>query len=73
VDYVIDGFLVGSMRDRVGQLGEIGEYRMGMNESGLFSYSELRRWQPPPVSIKDRIGWALFQQALIMYWCIRDL
>jgi hypothetical protein len=46
---------------------------MGMNESGLFSYSELRRWQPPPVSIKDRIGWDLFQQALIMYWCIRDL
>jgi hypothetical protein len=25
------------------------------------------------VSIKDRIGWAQLQQALIMYWCIRDL
>jgi hypothetical protein len=44
VDYAIDGFLVGSMRDRAGQLGESGEYRMGMSESGLFSYSELRMW-----------------------------
>jgi hypothetical protein len=25
------------------------------------------------VSIKDRIGWALLQQALIMYWRIQDL
>jgi hypothetical protein len=46
VDYVIDGFLVGSMRDRVGQLGEIGEYRMGMNESGLFSYSSYEGGSP---------------------------
>jgi hypothetical protein len=29
VDYVSDGFLVGSMRDRAGQLGESGEYWMG--------------------------------------------
>jgi hypothetical protein len=29
VDYVIIGFLVGSMRDRAGQLGESGEYWMG--------------------------------------------
>jgi hypothetical protein len=26
-----------------------------------------------PMSVKDRIGWALLQQALIMYWRIRDL
>jgi hypothetical protein len=25
------------------------------------------------VSIKDRIGWALLQQALIIYWSIWDL
>jgi hypothetical protein len=25
------------------------------------------------VSIKDRVGWALLQQALIMYWHILDL
>jgi hypothetical protein len=24
----------------------------------------------PPVSIKDHAGWAMFQQALIMYWRI---
>jgi hypothetical protein len=30
VDYVSDRFLVGSMWDRAGQLGESGEYRMGM-------------------------------------------
>jgi hypothetical protein len=41
VDYVSDGFLVGSMQDRMGQLGESGEYQMGRSESGLFSYSEL--------------------------------
>jgi hypothetical protein len=29
VDYVSHRFLVGSMRDWVGQLGESGEYRMG--------------------------------------------
>jgi hypothetical protein len=29
VDYVSDGFLVGSMRDRAGQLEECGEYQMG--------------------------------------------
>jgi hypothetical protein len=29
VDYVSDRFLVGSMQDWVGQLGESGEYRMG--------------------------------------------
>jgi hypothetical protein len=29
VDYVSDRFLVGSMRDRAGQLGESGEYWMG--------------------------------------------
>jgi hypothetical protein len=44
VDYVSDGFLVGFMRDRMGQLGETGEYRMGRSESDLHSYSELRRW-----------------------------
>jgi hypothetical protein len=44
VDYGSDGFLIGSMRDRAGQLGESGEYRMGRSASGLFSYSELRRW-----------------------------
>jgi hypothetical protein len=27
----------------------------------------------PPVSIKDHVGWALLQQALIMYWRIREL
>jgi hypothetical protein len=36
----------------------------GKVKSGLFSYSELRRWEPPLVSIKDRVGWALLQQAL---------
>jgi hypothetical protein len=41
VDYVSNGFFVGSMRDRVGQLGESGEYWMERSESGLFSYSEL--------------------------------
>jgi hypothetical protein len=25
------------------------------------------------MSIKDRVGWALLQQALIMYWRIQDL
>jgi hypothetical protein len=25
------------------------------------------------VSIKDRVDWALLQQALIMYWCVHDL
>jgi hypothetical protein len=44
VDYVSDGFLVGSMRDGAGQLGESGEYRMGRSESCLFSNLELRRW-----------------------------
>jgi hypothetical protein len=44
VDYVSDGFFVGSMQDRAGQLGESGEYQMGTSESSLFSYSELRRW-----------------------------
>jgi hypothetical protein len=44
MDYVSNEFLVGSMRDRREQLGESGEYRMGRSESGLFSYSELRRW-----------------------------
>jgi hypothetical protein len=43
-----------------------GKWRIsdGKVESGLFSYSELRRWQPSPVSIKDHVGWALLQQAL---------
>jgi hypothetical protein len=67
VDYVIDGFLVGSMRDRVGQPAESGEYLMGRSKGGLFSYSELRRWKPMPVSIKKHVGWALLRQALIMY------
>jgi hypothetical protein len=44
MDYVSDGFVVGSMRDWVGQLGESVEYRMGRSESGMFSYLELRRW-----------------------------
>jgi hypothetical protein len=44
VDYVSDGFLVGSMQDLAGQLGESGVYRMGRSESGLFSYLQLRRW-----------------------------
>jgi hypothetical protein len=26
-----------------------------------------------PVSIKDRVGWAMLQQALINYWRIRNL
>jgi hypothetical protein len=30
----------------VRQLGESGEYRMGMSESGLFSYSELQGSSP---------------------------
>jgi hypothetical protein len=46
VDYVSDGFFVGSMRDRAGQLGESGEYRMGRSESGMFSYSELQGGSP---------------------------
>jgi hypothetical protein len=25
------------------------------------------------VSSKDGVGWALLQEALIVYWCIRDL
>jgi hypothetical protein len=44
VDYVTNGFLVGSMRDRAGQLGESGEYRMKRSESGLFLYLEFRWW-----------------------------
>jgi hypothetical protein len=41
VDYVSDGFFIGSMRDRAGQLGESGQYQMERSESGLFSYLEL--------------------------------
>jgi hypothetical protein len=41
VDYVSDGFFVGSMQERAGQLGKCVEYRMGRSESDLFSYSEL--------------------------------
>jgi hypothetical protein len=43
-----------------------GKWRIpdGKVESGLFSYLELRRWYPPPMLIKDRVGWALLQQAL---------
>jgi hypothetical protein len=44
VDYVSDGFLVGSMQDWAEQLGESGEYRMRRSEGDLFSYSEHRRW-----------------------------
>jgi hypothetical protein len=25
------------------------------------------------MSMKDRIGWAVLQQTLIIYWCIQDL
>jgi hypothetical protein len=57
----------------VGQLGESEEYRMGRMMSGVFSCSELRRWYPPPVSIKNRFGWALLQQAIIIYRRIWDL
>jgi hypothetical protein len=32
-----------------------------------------RKVVAPSMSIKDRIGWVLLQQALIMYWCIQDL
>jgi hypothetical protein len=39
-------FLVGSIRDRAGQLGESGEYRMGRSESGLFLYLELQGGSP---------------------------
>jgi hypothetical protein len=73
MDYVSNMFLVGSMRDRVGQLGESREYQMGRSESGMLSYSELQMWYPLLVSIKDRVGWALLQQAMIMYWHIWDL
>jgi hypothetical protein len=31
----------------------------GKDESGMFLSLELRRWYPPPVSIKDCVGWAL--------------
>jgi hypothetical protein len=38
-----------------------GKWRMpdGKDESGMFLSLELRRWYPPPVSIKDCVGWAL--------------
>jgi hypothetical protein len=38
-----------------------GKWRIldGKDESGLFSYSELRRWFPLPMSIKDRVSGAL--------------
>jgi hypothetical protein len=39
-------FLVGSIRDRVGQLGESGKYQMRRSENGLFSYSELQGGSP---------------------------
>jgi hypothetical protein len=41
MDYVSDTFLVGSMRDWAGQLGESEEYRMGRSKSGLLLYLEL--------------------------------
>jgi hypothetical protein len=44
VDYYSDWFLVGSMQDWAGQLGESGEYRMERSESGMFSYLKLQRW-----------------------------
>jgi hypothetical protein len=38
-----------------------GKWRIpdGKDESVLFSCLKLRRWYPPPVSFKDRVGWAL--------------
>jgi hypothetical protein len=27
----------------------------------------------PLVLIKDRVSWTLLHEALIMYWCIRDI
>jgi hypothetical protein len=36
------------------QLGKCGEYRMRRSESGLFSYSKLRRWQRPSLLIMYR-------------------
>jgi hypothetical protein len=43
-----------------------GKWRIldGNVQSGLFSYSELQMWLPPPVSIKDRVGWTMLQQEL---------
>jgi hypothetical protein len=35
-----------------GQLEGYGEYRMGMSESGLFSYSELRGGSPRPCQLR---------------------
>jgi hypothetical protein len=67
VDYASDGFLVGSLRDRVGQLGESGEYRMRRSEFSVFIFRAPKVVAPPLVLIKDRIGWALLQQALLMY------
>jgi hypothetical protein len=41
-------------RDRVGQIGESGTLRReGWGEG--HSYTEVLRWYPPPMSIKDRI------------------
>jgi hypothetical protein len=34
-------------------------------ESGLLSCSDIRRWQPLHVSIKDRVGWAIWNKHLL--------
>jgi hypothetical protein len=41
-----------------------GECRIsdGRAESGMLSCSELPRWWPPPESIKDHVGWTLWNK-----------
>jgi hypothetical protein len=43
-----------------------GKWRIpdGKVESDVLLYSELQRWWPPRVSITDRVGWDMLQQAL---------
>jgi hypothetical protein len=47
-----------SIWDRAGQIGESREYWMGRVRVWWFINSELREWQRPPVSFKDRIDGA---------------
>jgi hypothetical protein len=60
------------MRDWVGQIGRSGEYHMERHESGLFSYSELQGRIPRLCQLSTTSVGPL-QQALIMYWHIRDI
>jgi hypothetical protein len=49
--------MVGIIGERVGQLGENGEYWMGKKGSGLIRNLELQGDSPRPLSFKARVGW----------------